>query len=65
MAQVPLNIEEFNTIVFLVFAKLYVAFPTVIDIDRQEIAKAMGRISGIGDFIGSVLGGYSKSIFGG
>jgi hypothetical protein len=39
----PANIAEFNTIVGLVFAQLYEAFPMSVDlIDRDGIAKAMG-----------------------
>jgi hypothetical protein len=42
-AAVPANIAEFNTIVGLVFAQLYEAFPVAVDlIDRDGIAKAMG-----------------------
>jgi hypothetical protein len=39
----PPNIAEFNTIVALIFAQLYEAFPVSVDlIDRDGIAKAMG-----------------------
>jgi hypothetical protein len=39
----PPNIAEFNTIVGLIFAQLYEAFPVLVDlIDRNSIAKAMG-----------------------
>jgi hypothetical protein len=41
--EVPANIGEFNTIVGLIFAQLYEAFPVLVDlIDRDGIAKAMG-----------------------
>ena len=43
MADLPANIEEFNTIAGLVFAQLYKAFPVRLDLlDRQAIASAMG-----------------------
>jgi hypothetical protein len=42
MADLPPNIQEFNTIAGLIFAQLYPAFPVLIDlIDRPAIAKAM------------------------
>jgi hypothetical protein len=44
MPEVPLNIQEFNTIAGLIFAQLYKAFPVVEDIDRAGIAKAMGVV---------------------
>jgi hypothetical protein len=42
MTDTPSNIEEFNRVAGLVFAQLYSSFPTVVDIDRGAIAKAMG-----------------------
>jgi hypothetical protein len=42
MSDVPLNIQEFNTIAGLIFAQLYKAFPGIENIDRDGIARAMG-----------------------
>jgi hypothetical protein len=43
--EVPANIAEFNTIVGLIFAQLYEAFPVSVDlIDRDGIARAMGVV---------------------
>jgi hypothetical protein len=44
MSDVPLNIQEFNTITGLIFAQLYKAFPANEDIDKVGIAKAMGVV---------------------
>src|SRR6516225_5247332 len=41
VSDAPPNIQEFNTIAGLIFAQLYGAFPVVVDIDRNAIAKAM------------------------
>jgi hypothetical protein len=39
----PASITEFNTIVGLIFAQLYEAFPVSVDlIDRDGIARVMG-----------------------
>jgi hypothetical protein len=40
--KVPTNIQEFNTVVGLVFAQLYKNFPEIKDLDRLAIARAMG-----------------------
>src|ERR1700687_815043 len=40
--ELPRNIQEFNTIVGLVFGQLYRAFPEVKDLDRLAVGKAMG-----------------------
>ena len=40
--ELPRNIQEFNTIVGLVFGQLYRAFPEVKDLDRLAVEKAMG-----------------------
>jgi hypothetical protein len=42
MSDLPSNIQEFNTIIGLIFAQLYKALPLIEDIDRAGIAKAMG-----------------------
>jgi hypothetical protein len=42
MSELPTNIEQFNRISALVFARLYQAFPNLVDIDMTEIAKAVG-----------------------
>jgi hypothetical protein len=44
LREVPANIQEFNTIAGLIFAQLYQGFPIVKDIDKAEIAKAMGVV---------------------
>ena len=46
MSEAPKNIQEFNTIAGLIFAQLYVAFPVLVDIDRNSIAQAMGAAGG-------------------
>jgi hypothetical protein len=42
--ETPANIQEFNIIAALIFTQLYRAFPGVEDIDRKNIAKAMGVV---------------------
>ncbi len=42
-ANIAANIQEFNTIAGLIFAQLYRAFPILVDIDRDSIAKGHGR----------------------
>jgi hypothetical protein len=43
MAELPSNIQEFNTVAALVFGQLYKAFPVRVDlINREGIAEAMG-----------------------
>jgi hypothetical protein len=42
MPKIQANIDDFNKVVGLVFAQLYQAFPTPIDIDRHAIARALG-----------------------
>jgi hypothetical protein len=42
MSELPTNIEQFNKISALVFARLYQAFPNLVDIDMTAISKAVG-----------------------
>jgi hypothetical protein len=41
MSELPTNIQEFNKICALVFARLYQTFPQLVDIDRTAIAGAL------------------------
>ena len=42
MSELPPNMQDFNTVVGLIFAQLYKAFPEAINIDRFAVARAMG-----------------------
>jgi hypothetical protein len=43
--EVAQNVKEFSEIAGLILAKLYPSFPRPCDLDRNEIAKALGLIS--------------------
>jgi hypothetical protein len=42
MSELPTNIQEFNKICALVFARLYQTFPRLVDVDRKAIAETLG-----------------------
>ena len=49
----PANISEFNTITGLVFSRLLRAISSLVDLDQEAIASAMGTLSSWTDFLQS------------